>query len=235
MKTIAIIPARAGSKGIPGKNIYPILGKPLISYSIESALESKKLSSIIVSSDDKKVQSIVQGYKGYRRILFHDRPKYLADDKSKIIDTVIEVLNNFLPKENIEAVMLLQPTSPIRSGIEIDEAIHMLEKNSSANSIVSVCAMDDLHPARMYWSNEGYLNAIMPLYEKARRQDIPLAYYRNGAIYLTKICALKTEKSFVARPIIPYLMPESKLLNIDSPRDIMVAEVLIKLWLENKL
>ena len=88
MKTVAVIPARAGSKGIPGKNTYPILGKPLISYSIESALQSTKISSIVVSSDDQKVQKIVRDYK---KVLFHKRPARLAEDDTKIVDVLINL------------------------------------------------------------------------------------------------------------------------------------------------
>lgn len=232
MKIVAIIPARAGSKGVPGKNIFPINGKPLIKYTIESALESKLLSTVVVSSDDPKVLALSEEFNSVK---FHQRSSSIAGDKSPITETVDEILNNFLEEKNYDAVMLLQPTSPIRTGAQIDEAITLLENNSYANSLISVCAMDDVHPARMYWKENDSLNPIMPEFEKTRRQDIPPAYYRNGAIYITKIEAFKKEGAVMVKPSIGYVMPEKQLLNIDSMRDIKIAEVLIKAWKNGEL
>lgn len=232
MKVLAIIPARGGSKGVPGKNIYPILGKPLIAYTLEAAIGSKLLNKIIVSSDDLKVKQIAGLYP---EVLFHKRPSEIAGDTSPISDTIKDVLRIFDLFNEYDAVMLLQPTSPIRNSNQIDEAIKLFESHKQANSLISVCAMDDVHPARMYWKNIVNLKPVLAEFEQTRRQDIPKAYYRNGSIYITRITALCKDNTVMIKPSIAYEMPTSQLLNIDEPRDILIAEVLIKAWKEGKL
>jgi len=232
MKVLAIIPARAGSKGVPGKNTYLIADKPLISYTIEAALESKLLHTIVVSSDDNAVRKIAESYK---TISFHERPIEIAGDKSPISETIMSVLNDFDYNNSYDAVMLLQPTSPIRTGLQIDQAINLFKQNPEANSLISVCAMNDIHPARMYWKEAISLKPILSEFEQTRRQDIPLAYFRNGSIYLTRISAFKQSSSVMNKPSIGFEMPSSQLLNIDEPRDIIIAKALINAWKEEKL
>jgi len=232
MKICTIIPARGGSKGVPGKNKYPILGKPLINYTIESALDSLSLTDIIVSSDDESIKEIVLKYPS---IIFHKRSDNISRDESPINETIEAILNEYNSDNKYEAILLLQPTSPIRSGNQIDEAIKIFESNNFANSLISVCSMDDIHPARMYWKNNIELIPIFEEYEHARRQDIPTVFFRNGSIYITKVEAFKKEKKIMAKPSISYLMPSSQLLNIDNPRDILIAEVLIKQWINGAL
>jgi len=101
--------------------------------------------------------------------------------------------------------------------------------------VISVVEMNDVHPARMYWKVEEKLDPILPDFEKARRQDIPLSYYRNGSIYAIRTSAYLQEKSTMIKPIIPYIMPYNWLLNIDEPRDIIIGEALIKAWEKNQL
>ena len=121
MKVIAIIPARAGSKGVPGKNKKLIDGKPLISYTIEAALQSKLLSEVWVSSDDAEIIELAKQYPGIR---IHNRDTVLATDHSPVADTVKEIIK----QTDCDAVMLLQPTAPIRTGKNIDEAIRVLQE-----------------------------------------------------------------------------------------------------------
>lgn len=223
MKVIAIIPARGGSKGVPGKNKKQVDGKPLVAYSIEAAQQSRLLSEIWVSSDDEEILSIASGYPG---IKLHKRAGVLATDSSPVTDTVKDILNG----SSADAIMLLQPTAPIRTGEDIDKAIGLLEKNTQANTIISVVAMHDIHPARMYWKKEDKLTSIFPEFEQARRQDIPPAYYRNGSIYLVRREAFERSHSMMVQPVVPYLMPLDWLLNIDEPRDMIVAEALIPAW-----
>jgi CMP-N,N'-diacetyllegionaminic acid synthase len=231
MKILAIIPARGGSKGVPGKNIYNIDGKPLIGYTIEAALNSKELSKIIVSSDSDEILHIARNYTG---IICHKRPDNLAGDTSPIVDTIVEILNN--EDDDFEAIIILQPTSPIRTGQQIDEAIYLLFTNPECNAVISVVPMNDVHPARMYWkSASNDLNSVLPEFEQTRRQDIPTAYYRNGSMYIVRTEAFKQNNSVMAKPALGYVMPFSQLLNIDEPRDILIAEVLISAWKEGTL
>ena len=164
----------------------------------------------------------------------HHRDPKDATDYSPISDTIKAVLKE--SEGNIDNIVLLQPTSPIKTGKQIDEAIELLIKKKEANSLISVVPMDDIHPARMYWKNEdNILASILQEYEVARRQDIPVAYFRNGAIYIVRRVAFEKFHSVMIAPSIGYIMPDSHLLNIDSPRDILIAEPLIKAWKSGKL
>ena len=225
-KILAIIPARAGSKGIKNKNVRLVDGKPLINYTIETAIKSNLVTDIVVSSDSIEVLEIARKY---QQVIIHKRNTQLASDKSPIIDTIIDVIN-FLESE-FKYVILLQPTSPLRTGNEIDNAINLMKKNFNANSLISVVQMNDIHPARMYWLNNNLtLNPIMREFSEVRRQEIPPAYYRNGAIYISKVKSLLTNNSIMSTPSIAYEMPSKYLLNIDEERDLIIAESLIKEW-----
>lgn len=221
----AIIPARGGSKGVPKKNKKIIGGKPLIAYTIEAALNSKFLGKIVVSSDDPEIIEIAKQYKG---VVVHQREESMASDTSPVGETVYAIIAD----DDIDAVMVLQPTAPIRTGENIDEAIQLLNDHDNVNSVISVVEMNDIHPARMYWNKDLSLVPIMPEFEKSRRQDIPMAYYRNGSIYLTRKNAFMDGRSFITKPIMPYIMPFNWLLNIDEPRDILIAEALIPAWIK---
>lgn len=228
MKTLAIIPARGGSKGVPGKNKAIVNGKPLIAYTIETALESKTLDYLVVSTDDQDILKIAAEYEG---VLLHDRAKELASDTSPITDTIRKLAGMYVS----DVIMLLQPTSPIREVAQIEKVVQLLADNKTANSVISVTAMDDVHPARMYWNKEGLLNPILEQFEQTRRQDIPKALYRNGAIYAVRSAAFHVSGEIMAKPSIGLEMPSSQLLNIDEPRDLLLAEVLIKAWKNNEL
>lgn len=228
IKVVAIIPARKGSKGVPNKNKKLVLGKPLISYSIEAALNSKLLDSIYVSSDDEDILKIASKYS---KIKIHDRDPKLATDESLIGETVYSIVREL----DIDAIMLLQPSAPIRTGKNIDEAIKILDINSNTNAVISVVKMSDVHPARMYWKKDKILNPILTEFSKLQRQDIPSAYYRNGSIYLIRKAIFLSEKSFFTELISPYIMPYNWLLNIDEIRDMIIAEPLISAWKKNIL
>ena len=131
MKILAIIPARGGSKGIKNKNLVSILGKPLIQYTVESALDSKLLSDIWISSDNKNILKVVSN----KKIRLHCRDSKISQDYSPVSDTVKAILSNYESKNYPEAIMLLQPTSPIREGKHIDDAIRSLIKNPKMNIV----------------------------------------------------------------------------------------------------
>lgn len=229
MKTLAIIPARGGSKGVPGKNIRITGGKPLIAYSIEVALQAEAINEVIVSSDSRDILDFAAQYPG---VTLHHRDIELASDTSPITDTIQQLLDK--RKSMFDMMILLQPTSPLRTPEQLNEAIACLAGSNFA-SLISVCEMDDVHPARMYWLNPDYtMRPIMPEYESHRRQDIPPAYYRNGSIYLCKVDAFLETGKLMINPSMAFVMPTDQLLNIDTERDILIAEVLIgKFFLSN--
>ena len=223
MKTLAIIPARGGSKGIVGKNIKKICGKTLIEYSIDVSLKSNLIDQVVVSSDCDKILEVSRKF----NVFCHKRDVKISQDKSPVSETIDSVLMEL--ETNYDLIILLQPTSPIRFANQIDDAISLIQKNNSANSLISVCEMDDVHPARMYWGKNGHLiEPIMPEFEKLRRQDIPKALYRNGSIYIVKTEAFVRSKNIMIKPSIGFVMPYNQLLNIDEERDLIVAEPLMK-------
>ncbi len=224
-KILAIIPARGGSKGIPRKNIRLLSGKPLIAYSIETALQSKYIDTVVVSTEDEEIAEIARIY-GAEVIM---RPNELAKDDSPIMDTIFHVLETI--KMNYDIVVLLQPTSPLRNCIDINNAIELF-LNKNCESVVGVT-----ENLSLYWSfsiEEGYLKPIFGnKYLKNRRQDLPKTYVPNGAIFISTPITLQKYKSFYCQKTIPYIMPRERSVDIDDEVDFKLAELLIKIK-ENK-
>ena len=231
MKVLAIIPARGGSKGIPGKNLKKIAGRPLIDYTLEVASSCNSLSKIVLSSDSQLILDRADDFPG---VTTHLRDQGIAGDKSPVSETIKAVLES--SDDDFDAIMLLQPTSPLRKESDIEEAINSLISRPDANSVISVIAMDDVHPARMYWSNEQkVLVPILPEYEKHRRQDIPKAMYRNGSLYLVRTQSFRVTNQVMVEPAIPHEMPYEHWLNIDDKRDLLIAESLIPAFLNETI
>ncbi len=225
MKILGLIPARGGSKGVPDKNIKLIDGKPLIAYTIEAAKESKLLTKIVVSTDSNKIIDIVKKY----HCNYLKRSSKNAQDTSTIEPVIFEVLDQL--KSDFDIIVLLQPTAPIREGKDIDEVIKLFIENKKLECVVSVVELNDIHPARMYNLDESF--KMLPLnknLEKRRRQDLPSVFLRNGAIYAVKVSEFLKDKTLIRENKKAYVMPESKWLNIDTPRDLLFAEVMIKEW-----
>lgn len=224
-KIISIIPARGGSKGISRKNVKLLSGKPLITYTIEGALRSKYLNRVIVSTEDEEIENISKRY-GAEVI---KRPAILAQDDSSTIDSIFHVLEALdLQKEKNNAVVLLQPTSPLRSSEDISNAIELF-LNNNCDSIVSVCEYG--HPPYWAYKVEGkYLKPVLGnIYFKMRRQDLPKSYVPNGAIYISTVGALQENKSFNSSRTLPYVMPLIRSVDIDSELDFIMAESIINM------
>src|SRR5437868_193704 len=153
MQVLAIIPARKGSKGVPGKNIQLIAGKPLIGYTVDTALESAALTNIVISTDDEAIWEFAISFD----VTIHKRDAALAADSSPVVLTVIEVLHFAEEKFKVQydAVMILQPTAPLREPWHIQQAIKHLEDSPESDCLISVVNAGDLHPARMYTVEEG--------------------------------------------------------------------------------
>jgi CMP-N-acetylneuraminic acid synthetase len=225
MKILGVIPARGGSKGVPGKNIKLLGGKPLIAHAIDCAIESGKLSRIVVSTDSEEIASVVEKY-GAEVIL---RPSDLATDSSNVVTAVKHVLE--VLQEDFDIIVLLQPTAPLRTGSQLNEVIKMLSDSEKLEGVISVVPMDDVHPARMY--NLEQDNHILPYLkdgESLRRQDIQPLYYRNGCFYAVKTKAFLEQNSFMVHNKKGYVMDINWLVNIDIPRDFALATVLYEDW-----
>lgn len=224
-KIISIIPARGGSKGIPRKNVKLLAGKSLIAYTIEGALRSKYLNRVVVSTEDEEIENVSKQY-GAEVI---KRPAILAQDDSSTIDSVFHVLETLdLQKEKKSVVILLQPTSPLRSSEDIDNAIKLFLTNE-CESVISVC--ESGHP--LYWAykiDDKYLKPILgDSYLKMRRQNLPKSYMPNGAIYVSTVEILQEYRSFNSSKILPYMMSSMESVDIDTELDFMVAESILKM------
>jgi len=222
-KIIALIPARGGSKGLPGKNIKNFAGKPLIAYTIESAKKSKLVSKVVVSTDAKDIAAVAKKY-GAEVI---DRPKNLATDIAPVSGAVLHSLNWLKEQgETFNLLVLLQPTSPLRTSQDIDDALKTFVK-SKGDSLVSVSPVDH-SPYRMF-KIEKYLKPLFgQKYLKARKQDPPKVYRPNGAIYVLPATTFYKHRKFYVGRVVPYIMPLEKSIDIDSLRDFLFAELLFK-------
>lgn len=217
---IAIIPARGGSKGLPGKNIKLLNGKPLIVYTIEAALNSEKISRVIVSTDDIEIANIALQYGAEIPFM---RPDFLASDHAKSIDVynyTIERLENE-EKIKINEIVVLQPTSPLRTSKHIDEAIDIyLKKN--AESVISYCKED--HP--IFWhkfiNEEGKFEEIFSEDHQKNRQDIRPTYHPNGAIYILRKELLLSENYYTKNSYV-YIMDNDCSVDVDSLDDFEFA------------
>lgn len=234
MKVLAIIPARGGSKGVKDKNIRLVAGQPLISYAIQCAKESQKLTRTIVSTDSDTIAKVSEEWGG--EVLM--RPSDLAQDETPIVPVIAHILEELHQHygEIYDVVILLQPTSPIRTGEDIDKVIQMLEDDESVEGIISVVPMDDVHPARMYnLDKEQWMHPFLDNGETAQRQELPVVYYRNGCIYAVRTASFKKNNSLMVAKKKAYVMPLKQLANVDDERDLIITDLLVKHWKEGKL
>lgn len=219
---LAVIPARGGSKRLPRKNVLDFAGKPLIAWTIEATKNSKYIDSFIVSTDDQEVAKVSKSFGA--EVL--NRPTTLATDTASSVDVVLHAIEE--QKQKYDYVVLLQPTSPLRSTQNIDEAIELLfEKN--ANAIISVCETDH----SPLWSNtlpeDGSMDGFISDEVKGKRsQDLPTYYRLNGAIYICKSSIfLKERVFFLSNSLNAYKMPQKKSIDIDNEIDLVIAKAFI--------
>ena len=221
---LAIIPARGGSKGLPGKNIKLLNGKPLIAYTIEAAMAAKKISRIIVSTDSRQIAKVAMDYGAESPFL---RPKHLATDTALSIDIYDYTLSEIEKQEavKIEKFMVLQPTSPLRTAEDIDNAIELFN-TKSADSVISYC--QEYHPIKWhrYVTNEGKLKNIFEETLNNRQEERP-SYFPNGAIYIIRRDLIK-KRSYISDNSYAYIMDKRKSIDIDTIEDFEYAEFLLK-------
>jgi len=222
-KTIlAIITARGGSKGVPLKNIRPLAGKPLIAWTIEQAKKSNYLDRLILSSEDERIIKVAKEWGCEVPFV---RPAELARDETPGIEPVLHAISTL--KEHYDYIMLLQPTSPLRSVEDIDKSIEALMKNE-APACVSVSEAE--HSPYWMFKVDGS-GKMSPLIENknpiARRQELPPVYELNGAIYIAKIDFILSQRTFHSKQTIAYIMPVSRSIDIDCEMDFACCEWLI--------
>lgn len=226
MKTIAIIPARSGSKGLPDKNIIELNGKPLIYYTIQAALESGCFDEVMVSTDSEKYAEIAMSY-GANVPFF--RSEAMSGDTAGSWDTVREVLVNYKRSgKEYDYVALLQPTSPLRDKYDIIGVFDKL-KQSGAYNVVTVTEVD--HPVQWCFKmpNDGSLEELASSpYNYMRRQELETYYRENGAVYLVDAGRIMNPKyNFYADKCVGYVMARDKSVDIDTILDLEIAKILM--------
>jgi CMP-N-acetylneuraminic acid synthetase len=223
---LGIIPARGGSKAIPRKNLALLANKPLLAWTVEVALESASLDRLVISTDDPEIVEVGKRLGAEAPFL---RPTELATDTSTSMDVILHALRWFADNENYrpDYVLLLQPTSPLRTVTDIREPISLaLAKH--ADSVVSVCETHQ-HPLWMKGVNdEGRLIDLYPQSAApTRRQDLSPVFALNGAIYLALRTVLLSERTFISDRTYAYVMPENRSLDVDTPWDLYLANLIL--------
>ncbi len=228
MSTIlALVTARGGSKGLPGKNILPLAGRPLIGWTIEAARDSGRLDRIILSTDDPAIVEVARSHGAEAPFL---RPTELARDDSPHIDAVLHALQ-WLDRHDgyrPDFVLLLQPTSPLRTSRDIGAAIAMAE-SGAADSVVGVTQTHDHPYLARRMSSDGLLFPFVPCdIDYPRRQDLSPAYAVNGAIYLNRRERLLATRSFESGRAVGYEMPAERSLQIDTAWDFHLCDLVLR-------
>ena len=224
-KLLAVIPARGGSKRLPRKNILDLAGKPLIAWTIEAALGSKYIDRVIVSTDDKEIATISKKYGADVPFM---RPSELATDEAKSVDVVLHLLEKLKKiREKYDYIVLLQPTSPLRTTQNIDDSVELLQARKS-DAVISVCKVKH----SPLWCNlipdDDLSNFLDHSILNKRSQDLEQYYRLNGAIYLCNAEKLKEEKAFFLKNrCSAYKMNREISVDIDSRMDFLYASVCI--------
>ena len=227
-EVLGFVPARAGSKGISKKNIRLLNGKPLISYTIEEGKKSR-VNRLIISTDSPEIAEISKTLGAEVPFL---RPAGLSQDDSVIEDALLDALERLNENEGYrpDLIVLLQPTSPLRTATHIDDCISLLEKNK-ADSVVSVAEPTE-HPAEMvYWEDNGEMRFLSDSFfqeKKTQRQEYPPFLFINGAVYAFEYQSLIKKKNRFGENTIPYVMSQKDSIDIDSMDDFLIAEALLQ-------
>lgn len=227
-RVLGIIPARGGSKGIPRKNILPVLGKPLICYTIESALKSGVFFRLICSTDDKEIARIARKHGAEVPFL---RPKSLARDDTSMVP-VLQHAVNFIEKQEgrrVDFVFCLQPTNPLRAPEDIISGVRKI-KRTGADSVIGVVKVDSDHPILMKKIvNSRLMPYILEEKEGTRRQDYkPYAYKRSGSVYIVKRDILMEKNSLWGDYTSPLILPKKRSIGIDERTDLLLTELILK-------
>lgn len=230
MEILFVIPARGGSKGLPGKNIRPIAGKPLIAWSVESAKKAaEKIGNcdLIVSTDSQEIADVAKKYGADAPFL---RPEHLANDTAASIDVMLHALDFMQSSgKTYKYLAMIEPTSPQRSAEDLIGAYEKLKNTEYAESIVGVSRTESCHPLFLTKLENDFLVPYENKeYKVYRRQDIDEVYFFEGSMYISKVDSLKTRKSFYHQKTLGFAMPKWKSFEIDDITDFLVIEQLLK-------
>ncbi len=229
MRVLAIIPARGGSKGVLRKNIQQVHGKPLLAYSIELGKQCKQIMDTVVSTDDDEIEAVALSLGAF----VIKRPKELASDVSDVADTVSHAILELKEKQNkiYDIIVLLQPTSPLRTCTDISNVIGMFNDDSPLEGVVSVVKVVDNHPARMYkLLDTKKIDPYIKKEETIRRQDLEPLYIRNGCIYAVKTNVFMEKNTLMPTNKKAYVMDYRWAVNVDTEIDLELLEIVLPKW-----
>ena len=222
-KIAALITARGGSKGIPKKNIIKLCGKPLVHWTVESAMKSKYIDKIFLSTDSDE---IIKSIKKFPVEVPFKRPKNLSSDKATSTDVILHFTEWMKKNESeYDILLLLQPTSPFRKSEHIDNAIKKFIGSKEALSLISITENIKSPYLSRKINSKGFLENLFNEKSEKRRQDIPVTYYINGAIYLMGVKNFEKYKTFQTAKTLNYKMPYYSSIDIDEPVDLKIAEL----------
>lgn len=227
MTALGIIVARGGSKGLPGKNLLPLAGKPLLVHTVEAALGCRALARTILSTEDAEILAVGRAAGCPAPFV---RPAELAGDRSSTVDVALHALDWLASHEQFtpDVVVLLPATAPLRRADHIEGALQTLRDDLSADAVVAVTEAD-YPPYWMLTIVDSRLEWLFP--EQARadhRQELPQAYRPNGSIYAIRRAVLQAQRTFYPKATTPYVMPNEASVNIDSELDLTRAEILAR-------
>ncbi len=225
LQVFAVIPARGGSKGLPRKNILPLHGKPLIAWTIEAAINALHVDGVLVTSDSEEILRVAEE-RGASPLL---RPRHLASDSSSSEPVIAHAISFLRKSRSTEdfIVLFLQPTSPLRTAEHIDAALSSFVR-SSARALISVYQPSKT-PFKAYVADgDGYLTGLVsPDAPYLRRQDLPISYYPNGAIYIFLASAFMDGQRIPRDGVVSFEMSEALSLDIDTEFDMRCAEQIL--------
>ena len=228
---MVVIPARGGSKGIPGKNFKDFCGKPLVAWTIEQALSAKYIDKLVVSTDDNNIANIARQY----NVEVHERSKENSADDVHAVHTIIECLDFYEGLGYIvNNVGMLLPTSPLRSSMDIDTCLSILE-GGVCDSVISVSDFEKSATSLRYLDGNGIMSPIIPVDSfEIQRQDISRALYEvNGSVYMARAKHLKEVVSFHQGVVKSHKMSRSSSIDINTIEDWEMAEAIFT-YRENK-
>jgi CMP-N,N'-diacetyllegionaminic acid synthase len=219
----AIIPARGGSKGVPKKNLYRIDGETLVERAIRLARESGRVDRVLVTTDDPEIYEIAKARDAAPPSL---RPATLATDDARTIDAVQHLIGD----ANVTGgyLLLLQPTSPLRTAEDLKALCVQLEARPEADAITSVVRHDAPHPHKIMEIEGTYLKSFLGTRASAPRQTLPAVYALNGAFYLAPFRVVMEQRTFMPERTLPFEMPPERSVNLDGPLDLLLLEALLK-------
>ncbi len=222
---IVIVPARGGSKGVPGKNLRPLAGLPLIVHTLRSALECDAVDRVLVSTDDDEIIGVCRGVAGVE-VPFR-RPAHLATDDADAVDVYLHMVDCLGVSEGVapQEICVLLPTSPLRLPSDISAAIELYRRND-AQAVVSVT---EAKPAQ--WLQEmgedGRLHSVVASEQLCNRQSYAPVFLPNGSIYVLEVEALRRTRNFFGPKTFGYQMPPERAVDIDTEADFLAAEALM--------